>query len=178
MPQDRSSRARRQLSGGSIRIRGVTEADRGDVHRLCAAAHAESYLRAMPIQPNRVDAVLDHVLSDKTVDIGMIAESHRDGQVRAVGLLHATAGEHLYLDMIHATCMLFYVSPDDRRSNAAFQLMRHFIRRSINSGAGSLSVHVSAGIRVRQADRFLRKMGFAHGGGNYQMLIDPAARKG
>lgn len=178
MTDDHSLRAQRKLSGGPVRIRAVTEADREDVRRLCAAAHAESFLRSVPIQLDRVDRVLDHILSDATVDIGMVAESHRDGQVRAVGLLHATAGEHLYLDMIHATCMLFYVSPDYRRSNAAFQLMRHFIRRSINSGAGSLSVHVSAGIRPRQADRFLRKMGFAHGGGNYQMLVDPNARKG
>jgi len=178
MAQDRTSRARRKLSGGSIRIRAVTEADRADVRRLCEAAHLESNLHSIPIQLDRVDAVLDHILSDKTVDIGMIAESDRDGELRAVGLLHATAGEHIYLDLIQASCLMFYVVPEFRNSTAAFQLMRHFIRRSINSGAGSLSVHVSAGIRVRQAGRFLRKMGFAHGGGNYVMLVDPEARRG
>ncbi|MDK3020835.1 GNAT family N-acetyltransferase [Pseudodonghicola flavimaris] len=178
MTEDKAARTRRKLSGGSVRIRAVTEADRDDVRRLCSAAHAESYMRSVPIQLDRVDRVLDHILSDKTVDIGMVAESHRDGQPRVVGLLHATAGEHIYLDMIQASCLLFYVTPDHRRSTAAFQLMRHFIRRSLNSGAGSLSVHVSAGIRVRQADRFLKKMGFAHGGGNYQMMLDPKARGG
>ncbi|WP_158971100.1 GNAT family N-acetyltransferase [Chachezhania sediminis] len=172
MAQERSSRAQRRLSGGSVRIRAVTEADRAEIQRLCAAAHAESYMRAVPIQPDRVDVVIDHVLSDKTVDIGMIAESDRGGEVRAVGLLHASAAEHLYLDLIQANCLLFYVSPEFRNSTAAYQLMRHFIRRSVNSGARSISVHVSAGIRVRQADRFLRKMGFMNGGGNYQILVE------
>ncbi len=39
-------------------------------------------------------------------------------------------------------------------------------------------MHVSAGIRVRQTGRFLRKMGFTHGGGNYVMVVDPEARSG
>ncbi|WP_154664417.1 hypothetical protein [Pseudodonghicola xiamenensis] len=52
MTEDRSSCARRKLPGGSNRIRAVTEADRNVVHRLCAAAHAASYLRAMLVFPD------------------------------------------------------------------------------------------------------------------------------
>lgn len=177
MTQDKTSRARRKLDGGSVRIRPLAEADRSVVKRLCQDAHKESFLRASSIRIERLDMVIDHILSEATVDIGMVAESQRDGDQQIVGLLHATAGDHTYLDMIHARCLLFYVIPQFRNSTAAFQLMRHFIRRSINSGAGSLSVHVTGGIRVRQADRFLKKMGFASGGSNYMMLVDPEARQ-
>lgn len=177
MTQDKATRAQARLNAGSVQIRRLAEADRAEVKQLCRDAHAESFLKSCQIHEPRLDATIDHILSDTTVDIGMVAVSDKDGTSRIVGLLHASAGDHTYLDMVHARCQLLYVTPDFRRSVAAFQLMRHFIRRAINSGAGSLSVHVTAGIRVRQADRFLRKMGFASGGGNYLMVVDPEVVK-
>ncbi len=171
MPNERHTRARSKLSGGSVRIRPATEADRETIRRLCFKAHEESSIRQFSIVPDRVDAVLDHILSPKTVDIGMVAEATKDGQSRIVGLLHATAAPHLYLDLIHSNCLLLYVTPEARHTLAAYKLVRHFIRRSVNSGAQSMSIHVSSGGRIAQTDRFLKKMGFDFLGGNYQLVV-------
>lgn len=167
----KAKRARNKLGGERITLRAVQERDRARVRQLCQAAHDESILSQFPIQMVRVDEVLDHILSPKTVDIGMVAETTQDGQIKIVGLLHATAAPHLYLDLIHSNCQLLYVTPNARHTLAAYKLVRHFIRRSVNSGAQSMSVHVSSGSRIAQTDRFLKKMGFDFLGGNYQLVV-------
>lgn len=177
MTTNKASRSRSLLSGGRITLRAVRESDRAQVRQLCQAAHEESLLSQFPIQMARVDEVLDQILSPKTVDIGMVAETDVNGQAKIVGLLHATAAPHLYLDLLHANCQLLYVTPDARHTLAAYKLVRHFIRLSANSGVQSMSVHVSSGSRIAQTNSFLKKMGFDFLGGNYQLLIKAKSEK-
>lgn len=171
MKINKAKRSRDLLNGGQITLRPVRESDRECVRQLCQAAHEESILNQFPLQLARVDEILDQILSSKTVDIGMVAESSLNNQTKIVGLMHAVAAPHLYLDLNHANCQFLYVTPDARHTLAAYKLVRHFIRMSANSGVQSMSIHVSSGSRITQTNSFLKKMGFDFLGGNYQLVI-------
>lgn len=171
----RVERLRKRMEGGAIRIRALQAQDRAAVRDLCKQAHAETFLGRHPLDLGKLDRVITHILDPDTVDAGLVAEHAGGGSPMIVGLLHATAGEHLYLDLRLVTCQMLYVAPAFRHTTAALRLMRHLIQRARNSEVEMLALHVTSGVRLRQSARFLHKLGFHQTGGSYHL---PLARSG
>jgi hypothetical protein len=56
---------------------------------------------------------------------------------------------------------------------AALKLLTAFKKWAENRGAFEISAGVNSGTDLDRMDRFLRKLGFQHTGGNYSLLMNP-----
>ncbi|MEP4111846.1 MAG: GNAT family N-acetyltransferase, partial [Sneathiella sp.] len=113
---------------------------------------------------NKRKKVYEEWLENKKKYVILIAE--QEGE--AIGFLTAWAGRH-YLSKtdVAATVTAFFVLPEKRGGFAALKLIDGFRQWAKNRDAKSIHIHVTSGIRIRETDRFLRKIGFRSMGGNY-----------
>ncbi len=169
--------AARDLVGrGLIQVRRAREQDRAAILDLARRFHAELRLPGVPLNEASVEAAFSRVAAGEPAELGLVATLGDGEGAPLVGFLYAQGSRDLFLDLVAVTVVAFYVVPERRASTAALRLMRRFMRTAVDGGAEALSVHVATGIRMRQSDRFLTRLGFSRRGGNYLMLVKSPAR--
>ena len=156
----------RNRETGRITIRHASgEADIEARSQLGKRLHAESVYASLPYDEDKVRKTLRRALDRPDRYCLLMAEIDRE----PAGMLYGQIGEHAFSRLLGATVHTYYVPPDRRGTSAALKLLHAFRRWAVERGAVALYVSVSAGIRMPQADRFLRKLGFRGTGGNYAL---------
>ncbi len=92
-----------------------------------------------------------------------------DSQGQAVGGLIGCIEQHFFSEMLVASIIHFDVLPEKRMGGAGLRLLTAFKKWAENRKAVELSVGVNSGVDLDKMDRFLRKLGFRHTGGNYSL---------
>lgn len=155
---------------GTARVairRAAGEADLEAMLDLGKELFRESVYSALPYDEGKVRRTLRRTLGRPDTYCLLLAESTSE----PAGMLYGQIGEHAFSRALAATVHAHYVRPGLRGSSAAIKLLHGFRRWAVKRGAVALYASVSAGIRVPQADRFLRKLGFRVTGGNYVLEL-------
>ncbi len=156
----------RETGTGRIAIRlAAGEADIEALLELGKGLFSESVYAGLPYDEGKARKTLRRALARPATHCLLLAESVGD----PAGMLYGEIGEHAFSRALGATVHTYYVRPGRRGTSAAIKLLHGFRRWAAERGAVALYVSVSAGIRVRQADRFFGKLGFRVTGGNYAL---------
>ena len=147
-----------------------SERDIDETWPLALAAHRESRHGQHPLDPERRRRFLtEHFLADRT-RYGLLFARHRD---RPVGMITCHAQRLHYTDATVVSCLALFVLDEYRQSllggRVAVKLLDAGRRWAMNRRAVELQLHVTNGVRIRQTDRLLRKLGFRQTGGNYAL---------
>ena len=158
---------RKSKSSGTVQIRlARTEQDLRGLTELGVGAVAESpFLSRYNYDPERLFQKGYERLK-KAPKQNCVLMAELDGN--PVGFLWAQIGEHLFVDALSAQCLTFYVKPEHRSGFAAVKLLKSYQRWAELQGCDTIALHVTSGLRMDTTDRFLRRMGFAQVGGNYE----------
>ena len=157
---DGDARARKSL----VRIRyAASEADLDARLQLGRQLHGELVYAHLPYDEDKVRKALRRAVENPGRYCLLTAEIGE----KLIGLLYGEIGEHAFSRAIGATVHGYYVIPGRRGTSAALKMLHGFRRWACDRGAVALYVSVSSGIRMEQADRFLRRIGFRFTGGNY-----------
>lgn len=156
----------RKPRGGSITVRLAKEPDIETFVELGRRVHAEGVSNAFPYSPDKVRVLGERAFSEKKGRYGLLV-AERDSQ--AVGMLVGMADSLFFSEAVVATSLVFFVVPEHRGSMAAVKLLHAFKKWAKACGAEAIQIHVTNGVRMQQADRIMKKLGFRQTGGNYMM---------
>jgi len=149
-----------------------TEADIESTWPLMLAMHNESRFAAY--RPNKsywIEYLRERGFGDPS-RYGMILAEVRG---EPVGFLGCAVSRMLYCEEWTASSLVFYVRRECRKSllggRVALKLLEAYRRWARNRRAVELNVHVTAGLEIARADKFLRRAGFRQIGGNYLAML-------
>lgn len=159
---------RKKHRGGSITIRLAKETDIEMFVELGRLVHAEGVSNAFPYSPDKVRALAQQAVGEKKNRYGLLL-AEIDG--KAVGMLVGMVDGLFFSDAVVATSLVFFVVPEHRGSMAAVKLLHAFKKWAKACNAQAIQIHVTNGVRMSQADRLMKKLGFRQTGGNYVVEI-------
>ena len=157
-------------SAKKVRGKGITirlaecEADIDALVELGRALHAEDINSCHPYSAERVKKLGMRAIGEDRGHYAVIV-AEKEGQI--IGLLLGHIAMLYYSEDVTASAMLFYVKPEWRNTTAAVKLLHGFKRWARAGNAKGVSVHVTSGVKMRQTDRLLKRLGFVMVGGNY-----------
>jgi N-acetylglutamate synthase-like GNAT family acetyltransferase len=134
--------------------------------------HANTRFAAYDYDAERVARALR-----KVIDTGQDANgSHcflvaEDNEGRIAGALVGCMQKHFFSELPVASVIHYAVLPGRRMSGAGLKLLVAFRKWAENRGAFELSVGTNSGVELEKTDRFLRRLGFRHTGGNYALML-------
>jgi len=170
---DMRNAANHKAHQARIQVRMMqTEADVDATWPLMLAMHNESRFAAY--RPNKsywIEYLREHGLGDPN-RYGMILAEVRG---EPVGFLGCAVSRMLYCEERMASNLVFYVTRECRKSllggRVALKLLEAYRRWAQNRRAVELHVHVTAGMEIARADKFLQRAGFRQIGGNYLAML-------
>lgn len=139
-------------------IRPATLADVPRIVDLGAAMHAESIYRDQPYLPQKVAALMLHLISGA----GVVFVSERDGDV--VGGMAGGIAPNWFNDEPIAFEYGLFLAPHARHGITAAKLIRAFCVWAERRGAKRLRVGITTGVQVEGTAALYRSLGFADGG--------------
>ena len=151
-----------------LNVRRFEPADIEDVLRICRLAHEEGAFRDIPFSEDKVRRLAAQSRDPSGNRLGLVAVF--DGRV--AGLALAVLGDYFIgQDARITTVQAVILDPAIRSSllggKVTFRLVRTVMRWSEAAGAVKVMIHNTSGVRISEADRFFRKLGFRTLGGNY-----------
>jgi len=126
----------------------------------------ESHFNFMSVDYEKTESFFRNCLENKQYCL-LLAEQGHDPR----GMIVAHASEYFFNKDIIATILMYFVREQHRRSSAAIKLIHGFRQWAINRNAREILVPVTSGVRIDETDRFLRRAGFDHLGGNYALRL-------
>ncbi len=151
-----------------IRVRlAKDEADIESLISLSLEFHAASHMRDFEYDLEKRRGLFQRAL-DRPNAYGLLIAERSD---RPVGFLLCAANSFIVGDGIVAMALSFYVERATRASlgggQAALKLLRAFIKWAEVRSAKDIQIHVSSGIDIDRAHKFMRRVGFRPTGVNY-----------
>lgn len=126
--------------------------------------HAEGAYNVHPYSQERAKAFLLRTINEEQGHhVSIMAE--KDSEL--IGGLVGYMARVFYSEDIAASALAFFVVPEWRNSLAAVKLLHGFKRWAKAGNADAVSVHVTSGVKMKETDRLLKRLGFEMVGGNY-----------
>lgn len=139
-----------------MHIRRATRWDIPQLVALAGDAFSEARYARYPFSADKARQIV-HMAQDSDNIFVFVAV---DADDRPVGFLAALITEHYFADMIYATNIALYVSPEARGSRAAFKLVREFERVARAKGAAEILLGVTSGVQAQRTVEFYNRLGF------------------
>jgi GNAT superfamily N-acetyltransferase len=146
------------------KIRFATQQDIPSLIGIGHIAHAESTQSRFVFNPQRLTAQLEACLNPPNPKYCLLV-AEREGQL--IGAIWGYIDQHYFSDAKVATELMFFVHPDFRGSPVAFRLLLAYRKWAENRGAQEIMICMTTGNDIEKFDRFLKRCGFSHVGGNY-----------
>jgi hypothetical protein len=136
--------------------------------KLGMQMHQESRFRIYPLNPIKLRASMQKLITNPTVACILLAE-RSSGE--AAGMLAGYVIDYFFSDSLVAQDKYFFVRPDCRGSPAALKLLIAFRRWAENRGAAELCINMSVDIEAKRFDRFMAHMNFKSCGSNFVLPL-------
>ena len=152
-----------------MKIRFAGPDDKEALIALALENQAEIAHSNISVYRQRVDEALNALLVlNQGTHVLMVAETI-EGKL-AAGLMGCVE-RYYYSDELQAQLIQWYLRPAYRGTSIAPRLVKAFVEWAKSRGASEVFMGISSGIHVQQTDRMMRKLGFAHMGGNYAVNL-------
>jgi GNAT superfamily N-acetyltransferase len=152
-------------------IRFATPADIPALIEMGRTAHAESIQAHFSFKPERLVQQLRACIDPPNPRYCLFV-AEREGQL--VGAIWGFVDQHYFSDARVATELMFYVRADYRGSPIAVRLITAYRRWAENRGVQEIMICMTTGHDIEKFDRFLKRAGFTHVGGNYRIQVSKA----
>jgi hypothetical protein len=154
---------------GKIIIRAGVEADREAARALCRALHGRTVFGSILFSDRKFDKAAAQVLPNSGGNSVALAAELND---KLVGLTWASAGEYfigegVMLTTVHMIAVDTETLSPFRRAKTFLRLIEGVRRWAVARNAGTVLVHVTAGVGLSVTDRLLRTAGASRIGGSY-----------
>lgn len=143
-------------------VRPATEADLADLVALAGAMHQESpRFQRYPFLGYRLRAVMESVLDMGPRGFMVVAE--QDGIVGGfVGVAH----DHFACDVLQASDIGLFISPEHRGGSTAARLVRAYLAWAKGIDAEP-TISVNTGVTVERTGQLLERLGAKNSGTNW-----------
>lgn len=111
-----------------------------------------------PVSPTKCRRIAE--LTEQSDEVLVLVAA--DEMDRPVGFLAGLISEHYFADMVYATNLALYVSPEARGGRVAIKLIRHFERLARARGAQEIVLGVTAGVGagIFRTEKFYNALGY------------------
>ena len=152
-----------------MKIRAAIQEDVPVFVEMARTFHENTRFKAYDYVPELVEKHLTAVVENPRGAHCFFVVENKDGV--AVGGLVACVEKHFFSDQLVASVIHYDVLPEFRMGGAGLKLLTAFKKWAENRGVYEISAGVNSGVDIDKMDRFLRKLGFEHTGGNYAMKL-------
>jgi GNAT superfamily N-acetyltransferase len=122
------------------------------------------------VNPARVEQALQGLFErNQGTHVLFVAETS-DGQL-AGGLLGCVE-RYYYSDELQAQLIQWYLRKSFRGTSIAPRLVKAFVEWARSRGASEVFMGISSGVDIQLTHRMMRRLGFAHLGGNYAVNLN------
>ena len=143
-----------------MNVRIATEDDIPAIVAMCEDMREES---RVPFPPMEEDVYRERLAMLGPAYLLLVAET--DGAI--VGFMGAQLGIFVFSSRIFVQHDMFYVKPEKRGTKAAMMLIMGLETWAAEVRAERVCIGLHTGLNPDLVDRFYRKLGYTHMGGNY-----------
>jgi GNAT superfamily N-acetyltransferase len=145
--------------------------DKDALIKLALENQSEILHNNIEVNPTRVDQTL-HGLFELNQGSHVLFVAETSGGQLAGGLLGCVE-RYYYSDELQAQLIQWYLRKSFRGTSIAPRLVKAFVEWAKTRGASEVFMGISSGIDIQLTHRMMRRMGFAHLGGNYAVNLKP-----
>lgn len=148
------------MGAAAVIVRRARPTDHDELVRLSELIHAESRYAYLPLNPEKVDALVASCAAGEHRRVAFVAT---DGG-QAVGAVGGCVHEAMFSRALVGAEFYVYVAPAHRGSSAAMKLITLFVAWARSMGVAELVMGVTAGINNDAACKLYRHLGFEPAG--------------
>lgn len=133
-----------------------TAADLPQVYALAERAYLEARYNRHPLRKEKFARLAE--LAENQPDSVVLLVAENGGKL--VGFMCGIVTEHYFADMVYATNLALYVTPEARGSHACLNLLRLFEQEARARGASEIMLGVTSGVQQERTARLYNALGY------------------